>query len=207
MPRIAVEERRQLLVAAALRVVSERGLEAATTRAIVSEAGMSLASFHYAFGSRDELIDRLIDEVLVVEEAAILPAATAGGSLEDLIAAGLNGYLGHLRADPAREQVMLEFALHALRTGSPLAARQYAQYTRIALRSLQLAARATGRRWATPPETVAALLVALTDGLTLTWLVSRDDATAEAVVAAAARAVAALAHPDPDEPAKDEDHD
>ena len=206
MPRIAVEERRQLLVAAALRVVSERGLEAATTRAIVGEAGMSLASFHYAFGSRDELIDRLIDEVLVVEEAAILPAATAGGSLEDLIAAGLNGYLGHLR-DPAREQVMLEFALHALRTGSPLAARQYAQYTRIALRSLELAARATGRRWATPPETVAALLVALTDGLTLTWLVSRDDATAEAVVAAAARAVAALAHPDPDEPAKDEDHD
>ena len=206
MPRIAVEERRQLLVAAALRVVSERGLEAATTRAIVGEAGMSLASFHYAFGSRDELIDRLIDEVLVVEEAAILPAATAGGSLEDLIAAGLYGYLGHLR-DPAREQVMLEFALHALRTGSPLAARQYAQYTRIALRSLELAARATGRRWATPPETVAALLVALTDGLTLTWLVSRDDATAEAVVAAAARAVAALAHPDPDEPAKDEDHD
>lgn len=207
MPRIAVEERRQLLVAAALRVVSERGLDAATTRAIVAEAGMSLASFHYAFQSRDELIDRLIAEVLVVEEQAILPAATAGGSLEDVIAAGLTGYLTHLRADPAREQVMLELAHHALRTGSPLAARQYAQYMRIAVQSLRLAARATGRRWSTSTQTVAALLVTVTDGLTLTWLVSRDDAMADAVVAAAARAVAALAHPASDGPAEDDHHD
>ena len=38
MPRIAVEERRQLLVAAALRVVSERGLEAATTSYLLAGA-------------------------------------------------------------------------------------------------------------------------------------------------------------------------
>ena len=56
MPRLAVAERRAALVEAALRVMVRGGLAAGTTRAIVAEAGMSLASFHYAFSSRDELL-------------------------------------------------------------------------------------------------------------------------------------------------------
>ena len=40
----------------ALTVIARDGVHAATTRAIVAEAGMALASFHYAFRSRDELI-------------------------------------------------------------------------------------------------------------------------------------------------------
>ena len=55
MTRIPAAERRAALIDAALRVVSRNGLAQATTRAIVAEAGMSLASFHYAFESRDEL--------------------------------------------------------------------------------------------------------------------------------------------------------
>ena len=55
MPRLAVAERREALIEAALRVTEREGLAGGTTRAIVAEAGMSLASFHYAFSSREEL--------------------------------------------------------------------------------------------------------------------------------------------------------
>ena len=49
-------ERRASLARAARTVIARDGLAAATTRAIVAEAGMPLASFHYAVASRDELL-------------------------------------------------------------------------------------------------------------------------------------------------------
>lgn len=58
MSRLPVPQRRAALIEAALRVIARDGLAAATTRAIAAEAGMSLASLHYAFTSRDELIGK-----------------------------------------------------------------------------------------------------------------------------------------------------
>ncbi|WP_197037915.1 MULTISPECIES: TetR family transcriptional regulator [Actinomycetes] len=55
-----METRRDLLVQAAFRVIAEHGVEAATTRRISAAASMSLASFHYAFESRDELLAELV---------------------------------------------------------------------------------------------------------------------------------------------------
>jgi DNA-binding transcriptional regulator YbjK len=71
--RISATQRRAALVQAALRVVAARGVQAATTRAIVAEAGMSLASFHYAFESRDELMSELVTSVVAGEERALGP--------------------------------------------------------------------------------------------------------------------------------------
>lgn len=200
MTRTPVEERRRQLVAAALRVVAQKGLAGASTRAIVAEADMALASFHYAFESRDQLLARLVAEVLESEEKAVLPTEVGGRSLTELIRDSLRGYLAHLRADPSYEQAMLELTQYAVRSGLPLARQQYEHYTRIALASLELAAEHTGHTWSVPLPTVAALLVSLTDGLTLTWLVSRDDTAAEALVDAAATAVASLAMVPPEEP-------
>lgn len=186
-------------MAAALRVVAEKGLAGASTRAIVAEADMALASFHYAFESRDQLLERLVAEVLQSEEKAVVPTAIGGRSLTELIRDSLLGYLSHLRSDPAHEQAMLELTQYAVRSGLPLARQQYEHYTRIALASLELAAEHTGHAWSVPLPTVAALLISLTDGLTLTWLVSRDDAAAEALIDAAATAVASLAVTQPEE--------
>ncbi|MFD4958624.1 TetR/AcrR family transcriptional regulator [Microbacterium sp. NPDC058389] len=193
--RTPVDARRAALVEAAVRVVSARGLSAASTRAIVAEAGMSLASFHYAFESRDELLDLLITEVLAKEEKAVLPEQLEGRTLAELLHAGLTGYLDHLRADPAREQAMLELTQFALRARPELARDQYAQYTRIATAALEMAAHHTRSRWTVPVPTAARLLISFTDGITLTWLVDRDDALAESVVTAAAAALAQLAAP------------
>ncbi len=195
MSRIPALERRRALVDAALRVVSRHGIAQATTRAIVAEAGMSLASFHYAFASRDELIDELITTVVGREQQAVLPELVPDGDLAEVIEAGLLRYFEHLRSDPEHEQAMLELTQYALRSPErhPLAVQQYARYAELAERSLERAAGLAGADWRVPAAQVARVLVAFTDGLTLTWLVDRDDDAARLVAHAAADAVSRLA--------------
>jgi len=202
MVRMPAADRRSALIEAALRVVSREGLAQATTRAIVAEAGMSLASFHYAFDSRDELVDELIGTVVARERKAVAPeeliaAAGAGASLAELVEAGLLRYFEHLRADPEHEQAMLELTQYALRSPErhPLAVAQYDRYTELVVEALEAAADLTGARWRLPVEHVARVLVAFSDGLTITWLVDRDDAAAARVAAAAADALSRMADP------------
>jgi AcrR family transcriptional regulator len=193
--RIPASERRSALIEAALRVVSRRGIAQATTRAIVAEAGMSLASFHYAFDSRDELIDELITTVVAREQQAVIPEPVTGDDLREILESGILRYFEHLKADPEHEQAMLELTQYALRSAErhPLAVQQYARYVELAEHSLGLAADAAGARWRRPVAEVARVLVAFTDGLTLTWLVARDDDAARAVAHAAADAISRMA--------------
>lgn len=197
MARIPASERRAALIEAALRVVSRHGIAQATTRAIVAEAGMSLASFHYAFDSRDELIDELIATVVAREQAAVIPEVVPGQGLREVLESGILRYFEHLRADPEHEQAMLELTQYALRSPDrhPLALAQYARYAELAERSLGLAADVADAAWRVPVAQVARVLVAFTDGLTLTWLVDRDDAAARAVAHAAADALSRMADP------------
>jgi AcrR family transcriptional regulator len=196
MPRIPAAERRVALVLAAVQVIGRGGVSAATTRAIVAEAGMSLASFHYAFTSHDELMAEVVRWVIAEERGAILPDDVEAGSLEDVARAGLQRYFDLLRSDPEREQAVNELALYALRTPDMrhLARQQYEGYHALAAAALTFAAEHTGSEWTRPVDEVARLLVALTDGLTLSWLVDRDDTAAAHLIDNAAALVAGMAH-------------
>ncbi|TAM68341.1 MAG: TetR family transcriptional regulator [Microbacteriaceae bacterium] len=198
MPRIPAHERRTALVRAALRVVADRGVSGATTRAIVAEAGMSLASFHYAFTSRDELMGELINWAVAQEErtiASALAPTPVPVSMRDAIRAGLEEYLIGVRQDPQREKAMLELTQYALRSPGmeELARRQYRRYYALAESALHVAAEKSGWRWTRPLSEVATALIALTDGLTMSWLVNRDDEAAGALMDFAADALARLA--------------
>ncbi|GAA1438607.1 TetR/AcrR family transcriptional regulator [Leifsonia poae] len=200
MTRISAVDRRAALVRAAVRVVARDGVAAATTRAIVAEAGMSLASFHYAFTSRDELMVELINAVVDGEESAFAPALApveGGVTMRDAVRAGLEHYLDGVRADPDREKAMFELTQWALREPGfeQLARRQYDRYFSVAESALASAAALTGCSWTRPVAEIARMLVVLTDGLTIAWLVTRDDRTATATMDFAADAVAMLATP------------
>ena len=197
MTRIPAPERRAALIEAALRVVSRNGIAQATTRAIVAEAGMSLASFHYAFDSRDELMDELISTVIENARHAVMPEVLADGLLVDVLEAGIVRYFEHLKADPEHEQAMLELTQYALRSPErhPLARAQYGRYVELAEQSLMIAAERSQTVWTVPVAQVARVLVAFTDGLTLTWLVDRDDAASLSVARAAADALSRMAEP------------
>ncbi|WP_422678037.1 TetR/AcrR family transcriptional regulator [Blastococcus brunescens] len=184
MARVSVEHRRAALVDAALRVMARGGLAAGTTRAIVGEAGMSLASFHYAFDSRDDLLRDLVRGVVGREFSAATGGMTGDGGLVGCLRHAAAGYLEHLEREPGHEQLMLELTLHALRDPAlqPLAREQYRAYTEAATRLLERAAELTGGRWARPVSELARLLITLVDGATTTWLVDRDTAATQAAL-------------------------
>jgi len=187
MARVPVTERRAALVEAALRVMARDGLTAGTTRAIVAEAGMSLASFHYAFSSREELLQELVQRVVGRELTAATEAWDPADGLAGLLRAAGNGYLEHLAREPGQEQLMQELTLLASRRPDlqPIARAQYRAYTQAATELLVQAAELTGATWRRPVDELARLLITLVDGVTTSWLVDRNTAASRAVFDAA----------------------
>src|SRR6188472_385664 len=115
MARMPATERRVALGQAALTVIARDGIHAATTRAIVAEAGMPLASFHYAVASREELLRDVVALVVAGEGAATLNSlALEAPDVRTAVRAILGSYLDLVRADPGREQAMFELTQHAL---------------------------------------------------------------------------------------------
>lgn len=199
MSRIASTERRTLLVEAALRVIAARGVSGATTRAIVGEAGMSLASFHYAFRSHDEMMRELVTHVVVAESSAIFAVLRPGNDIRTSLRDALHAYLGYLVADPEHEQVLQELLQYSLRTPGleGLAKQQYAAYYDSASVLLVEGAAAAGVSWMLPVADIARIVVTTTDGVTLAYLVDRDAAAAARVLDIAVDTLAALAVPHP----------
>jgi DNA-binding transcriptional regulator YbjK len=195
MTRIPAPERRAALAHAALTVIARDGLAAATTRAIVAEAGMPLASFHYAVSSRDELLRDVVDLVVAGEGIAAATFLHEATTPREAIHLALTGYLDHVRADPGNEQAMFELTQYALRTPhlADLPAEQYHRYHALAADLLEAGASLLHIEWSIPVPDLARLLVTMTDGLTLAWLADRDDPAAERSISHAADAISAFA--------------
>lgn len=198
MARVSATKRRAALQQAALRVIDRDGVHAASTRAIVAEAGMPLASFHYAVGSRDELIRGVIASVVEGERSAAVASLRPGIDLRAAVRAGLQAYFDLVVAQPSHEQAMFELFHYALRTEelADLPRVQYASYHETARAVLEEGARQTRMRWAAPIDDVARLLVTFTDGLTLAWLADRDSDAAARTMDLATDAITALAGPE-----------
>jgi TetR/AcrR family transcriptional regulator, regulator of biofilm formation and stress response len=77
------ERRRRAILQAALRVISEHGVDAVSHRAVAEEAGVPLASTTYYFESLDELLEGAL-RLFVEEEAARITALTERLEGQDL---------------------------------------------------------------------------------------------------------------------------
>jgi len=198
--RVPSLERRRLLVEAALRVIARDGMNAATTRAVVGEANMSLASFHYAFTSRDEMMRELVAHVVENETVAAFSGLRLGADIRTSIRDALNAFFeGAVIADPEHEQVMFEIMQYALRTPGlrHLAAEQYSRYRAAVTELLIAGATNAGVTWTRPVDDVARSVLTLTDGLTFGWLADRDTDAARRVIEFAADSLSTLAVPAP----------
>ena len=194
---MSAAERRELLAAAALRVIGNHGLSQATTRAIVAEAGMSLASFHYAYRSRDELLTEVMQRVVDGEMSAASLSLKPGSDIRNSVLDGMHAFFDYVRADPAHERALQELLQHALVTPGlhHLARAQYESYLRAATELLGSAALAAGVTWRDPLADAARFVVTMTDGITLAWLADGDTAAARRTIELAATAIARLAEP------------
>src|ERR1700730_12317209 len=54
------ESTKEKLLGAAERLFSEQGYDATSLRHIIAEAGVNVAAIHYHFGSKEELLDEII---------------------------------------------------------------------------------------------------------------------------------------------------
>jgi AcrR family transcriptional regulator len=197
VPRMSAADRRTALLEAAFRVIAAEGVGAATTRAIVAEAGMSLASFHYAFESRDQMMRQLIGHVIENQAVAAFASLRSGSDLRTAIRDGLDAFFAVVAADPGHEQTMVELMQYALRTPdlAGLPGEQYSGYRAAVAGLLETVATDTGMSWLLPLHDVARIVVTMTDGITLAWLADRDSTAAARVIEFAATSIAALAQP------------
>lgn len=193
--RIPLEQRREELVAAAIRVISREGVAKATMRRIVAEAEMPLGAFHYAFATQDELMRAVVDTVTEQERFAAQAGSWDARSLESALRSGFETYIGLLEADPERELVLMELALFSRRHSADGMRDQWSTYFESAAEMLSYAAELTGSEWTSPRDELARLLVALVDGITLAWLADRDSDAARRTAPYAASASVAHAHP------------
>ncbi|MET7489937.1 TetR family transcriptional regulator [Streptomyces sp. NPDC005538] len=176
MSRMAAKDRREELIAAALRVMVRDGVAKATTRAIVNEAKMPLGVFHYCFNSREELLQEVISRFTDRTVAAARKVFEGDGDLTSRITRSLSAYWDAVELDPGEHQVSYELTHYALRQAGfeELARQQYRHYLEVHEELLAEAARSTGIEWTVPLPVLARYLNSVLDGVTLCWLVDRD---------------------------------
>jgi AcrR family transcriptional regulator len=197
---MSVTQRRELLLAAAWRVLVRDGFAAATTRAVCREAGMKQGVFHYCFTNRDELMREVAAGLLAAQVSASIGAVGPGGTMAESVINAFTVYWDTVEADPGLHQVLYEITTSVLRDrrASDIARFQYRRYLDGVLRSLVQIAEIRHITWDIPEETLARQVVTVLDGLTLHYLVDRDSGAARAALHAFAVDFAGHARPDPD---------
>jgi AcrR family transcriptional regulator len=199
MTRRPVAERRTQLAEAAIRIATRDGLATTTTRRVAAEAEVSLGSVHYCFESKEALLIEMT-RVLVSESAAAAAAAIGTPSppardVTAMVRRALAAYWSSVEADPERHLLTYELAAWGLRAGTGVGQEQRRAQLLGAAEVIELLGREAGIRWRIEVSRLASLVVAVTDGVTLGWLVDRDDAAAGAALDAFAEQLAAYAEP------------
>jgi AcrR family transcriptional regulator len=195
--RISADQRRRELIEAAFRVMARDGVAAATTRAIVAEANAPLASFHYCFRSKEELLRELtpalVDRMLAATVADIKP----GRDFREMLRDGIHSIWGVIEATAGEQQVLYELTQYALRNPGleDLATWQYERYQESASAFLQTIADAGAVEWKAPLPVVARMLVSFFDGLALGWVVDRKSDEARAALDGLIEGLALMARP------------
>lgn len=198
--RRSADERRELLVEAAIRVMTRDGVAKTTTRAIVADADMQLGMFHYCFRSKQELLERVIETITAhsVDRADGIPQLR--DSVEDTVRASMRLYWDHVVEHPQEHLVTYELTQYALREPGfeQVARAQYEFYLRTMRTLLDGVITHFGVTLQRPVDDLARYLVTIVDGLTLNWIVLRDTEQAERLLDDTAAYVASLATPTTD---------
>ncbi|MDT9698312.1 TetR/AcrR family transcriptional regulator [Streptomyces sp. P17] len=177
MARMPSAERRLQLTEAAIRAMARDGVARTTTRSIAAEAGVSLSVFHYCFDSKQALVESVIttitDHYVTLVKQALVPRAT----LQETVRAGLQAYWDHVRAHPDEHMLTYELTQYALRQPGfeHLARRQHELYRDTLAELIEQLGRTMDLRLRVPVPVLARYLAAMTDGLTLNYLVLGDE--------------------------------
>jgi AcrR family transcriptional regulator len=107
----AATDRRQALVLAAYHQIAERGFEGLRTREVAAEVGLNVATLHYWFPTKEDLIRGVVEHAMGRFRSTLTPHGSPANQLH-----------GHLRAvrellgaEPELRTVMGELSLRSAR--------------------------------------------------------------------------------------------
>lgn len=171
-------ETRARIIRGALQSLEKYGLHATTTRTIAEEAEVRLATLHYHFDSKDdvllEVLDGLVNELMVVLKEGAGDHATA----EERIAALMYASWDYVARTRSKQIVQYELTLYALRNEALewLARRQYDGYVEAYAAQVRGTGNGSHTITASEANAIARLLLAGVDGLILQVLSGAQDA-------------------------------
>ena len=184
MARMTAAERREILIDAAIAVMSREGVPHTTTRAIVAEADMQIGVFQYCFRSKEELILEVMKEISHRSSVAVESAISAGTEPSEIIRFAVEAYWNHIESHPLEHLLSYELTSYALRQpGTEVAAvAQYDYYFSVMGELLRKAADIGGFEWSTSLDVLAPTVLATIEGVTFQYLVCKDADKAKAVL-------------------------
>lgn len=195
MESLTIGETRQMqIIEATIRILSREGIAGATTRKITAEAGVNLATLHYYFGNKNDLLIAVIQTIIQGISATQEHVQTDGG-LRVALKSGLTAIWKHVVATPELQMMQYELTLYAVRDPQIafLAKQQYEGYCEAAETMVRKACEETQEMCAVPPAELARVIVAGLDGLILQCLADRDIQRAERDLNTLMNAVVCLA--------------
>lgn len=192
MVRKTAAERRAELIGAGLRVIAREGMHGATVRAIVAEAGVPLATFHYVFDSRDQMIGVAYEHVSAHLDDVPLDRLPDGTTPLEAARMLLGAWFDRFVERPEQELAVIEIMAHCRRTPSleHLSHAMQERYLARVTAVVHTICERSGVTSATPPGELAEIILNVGDGITLSWLRSQDTAAARRVIEATARLIA-----------------
>ncbi len=189
------DERRGAILAATVRVLAREGISAATTRKIASEAEVNQAMLGYYFGSKDELLFAVLQEMMRQTQAVVLATRSSDQTLRGMIAASITAFWETVERDPSIQLMQLELTLYALRQPESawLARQQYAGYGAVIAQIVREGCGQTGEVCAVAYDALARFIMGGLDGMILQFVSDQDAARAHRELAHLIAAVIALA--------------
>ncbi|GGO86176.1 hypothetical protein GCM10011584_07890 [Nocardioides phosphati] len=188
MAHVPTEVRRQQFIEAAIEVIAREGADGATTRKIAEAAGAPLATLHYCFQTKENLLWAIFEHLHQIVQADLEAAVPDARPAADIAADLLNGTMRRAASEPAANRAQVEIWLWAERNDPAMAVKQYDTYLQAWMGFL---------RAATPPlpeerlETVVRVIFGLIDGLNMQLIthgdeemILRETATATAMLTA-----------------------
>jgi AcrR family transcriptional regulator len=169
-------ETRALLMRSAARVAARRGLEAASVDEVAREAGFTKGAVYANFESKEDLFLSMLDERFAERLRDIDRVLREGGTPEEQARRAASDFIATIGAAPGWERLFFEFAVYATRH-EDFRRRLVRRYRDLRERIAELLARRAeelGIEPALPPEQVAAMTFAMTNGMALERLLEPE---------------------------------
>jgi AcrR family transcriptional regulator len=180
--RVPAEQRKEQLIAATVELMRREGVQSVTVRAIAKEANAPLATAHYCFSGKEELMEAAA-EAWLKNLSSFSGDVRAELGLRNAVEQVAEGYWRALEEEPASLLAEIELILWATRNApvSPLAAKIYPAYEVELGNIFSAAAQSAGEECLISFPTLARSFLMIYDGVAIQYLTDAKAADHRAI--------------------------